>query len=221
MLAELYDKAVVLFNYRKIGGAFSEKGEMNKALIFLGLSILANVVIQVVTEIEAGYFGIFSYETLAEVVPVEELIISWDPVIPFTLSRLAILVPFMFLSAYVFEWIAFKLLRITGGKGTFVRQFYYASIISFAVTLSSLILLLSPIPCAGLTFVLAYIVLSMYFSIYVTSKSYQVIHEVGLKHALAIVLLLIIPRVVAILAINEIFGAFNLPLAPFEVGNYV
>lgn len=221
MLNELYNQATGLFDFKKIDNAFLGKGDIKKGLIFFAISTIISTLIQLALSIEIAHFQIFTYDTISKDIPIEEISVSWEPMVVFSISRLVVLVPFMFAFSYIFEFIAFKLLKITGGKGDFSTQFYYASIIAFSITLSSLFLFLSPIPCLGFTFVIFFLLLNIYFNIYVTSKAYSQVHGVDLKHAIAIVLILLIPRIIAVLAVNEVFGLFGLPESPIQVDNYV
>ena len=219
MLNELWDKSTKLFNPREVTKTFKSeipKASLNKALLVLAIAISLSVVISIINVVESGYFRMFRYDVLAEVADIEEMSIDWGPFIPYTISRIFILIPAMFILTYVFERISYELLKRTGGKGTFEQQLYLVSLISFSLMVASMLLFIAPVPCLGAPLVLLFVLSGLYFAIFVTGKAYQLVHEIGMMHAIGVIIVVGIPKIISILLVNDIFGVLGLPDLPFE-----
>lgn len=220
MLNKLWDSSTKLFSINKIEKTFESelpRAKIKMAWMILGTAVILSVIISIINMIETAHFSIFSYETLSEVADIEEIKVDWSPLWPYVISRIMILVPATLIITYVFELINYNVLKRTGGKGKFAEQFYLFSLISFAMMISSGLLFIAPVPCLGMPVVLLFILLSLYFGIYVTSKAYQIVHRINLFHALAVIIIFGIPKIITMFLINELFGVLELPELPFEL----
>ena len=224
MLDELWDSSTKLFNPRKIDETFKAeipKASIKKAWIVLGIAVILSVLISIINTVEAAHFSIFTYDTLAEVADVEDIQVDWSPFWPFVVSRTGILIPSMLAIIYAFERLNFEVLKRTGGKGEFKGQFYIISIIAFALMIASSLLFIAPVPCIGAPIVILFILLSLYFGIFVTGKAYQAVHGIGFWHAIGVVIIMNIPKMISMFLVYQLFIILGLPELPFELIKYV
>ena len=220
MLDELWDSSTRLFNPKKVEETFKAeipKASIRRAWIVLAVAVILSVVISIINMVEAAHFSIFTYETLAEVADLDGIQIDWSPFWLFVVSRIVILIPSMLAIMYVSERLNYEVLKRTGGKGVFKEQFYLVSLIAFALMISSSLLFIAPVPCIGAPVIILFGLISLYFGIFVTGKAYQAVHGIGLWHAIIVVIVMNIPRMISMFLVYEIFVILGLPDLPFEL----
>lgn len=179
--------------------------------VFLLAAMLSAIISVAITAVSM-YFSAFEYNTLAAAAGYEEAVIDWSGLLPWALFQFIFLVPAGLVFSIIYEGLAFKVMRITGGRGRFGQQYYLASIVTFATVMASAIGLLSVVPCMQLIASLGIVVLTLYFIFYVGVKAYEVVHEVDFLHAFVLVLLLAIPRyIILAVAVNMVAPVFGLP----------
>lgn len=157
------------------------------------------------------YMAAFEYKVLAEVSDIGKTEIWWGDLAPVALFQFLFMVPFSLVFSLVYEGIIYKIMRLTGGKGGFTKQYYLSSLVAFSLAMSLALGFLLPVPCFWLLAVLGILLLTLYFTFYVNVKAYQLVHGVSYLHALVIVLLLVIPKLLAIMFVaNKIAILFGL-----------
>lgn len=157
--------------------------------IFVCSSILA-AIIGFVVNLESVYFAKFTLDVLQEIgiENASNFAIPWQNMLIIFLSS----IPLSFFGSLIYEFIAYKIAKTIGGKSTFEKHYYIISILSVSAALSTLVLLISPVPGIGFVGVIIYFVLGLYFSVYVRTLIYSKLHGIGKIHAFLIVLILTI-----------------------------
>ncbi len=192
------------------------KQEKPRADLRLGIYVFlaAALVSAVLTTAVAAwsiYMAAFEYKVLAEVSDIDNVEVHWEDLAPVAMFQISFMVPFSLVFSLVYEGIVYKIMRLTGGKGEFTKQYYLSSLVAFSLAMSLVLGFLLPIPCFWLLAVLGILLLTLYFTFYVNAKVYQLVHGISYSHALVIVLLLAIPKLLAIMfAANEAAVFFGL-----------
>lgn len=136
----------------------------------------------------------------------------------FALFQLLFNVPFFVLFTFVYEGLAYGIFRASGGEGRFEGQLYLSSLVVLAMALTSGLGLLMPLPCIDILAFLALTVLTLYLTLFVQVKAYQVVHGISFLHGLTVVALLLVPRYLALFALTNAASAlFGLP-QPLDLG---
>lgn len=215
MFMGIWESVKSLFNLGKVGTTLDK--EMAKAdfrlgvYIFLSAAILSAIISVAITG-ASMYFAAFEYNTLAEAAGYQEAVVDWSGLVPWALYQFVFLVPAGMAFSLIYEGFSYKVMRLTGGRGTFEKQYYLASLVTFGTVMASALGLFSVVPCMQLIAFLGVVVLSLYFILYVGVKAYEVVHEVNFMHAFIVVLLLGIFRLVILAAaVNATAPIFGLP----------
>ena len=179
--------------------------------IFVFAALIATF-ISVLTLLESMYLTNFTTDTLAQVtgtiIPKITIAEFW----PVAMLQIIINLPLALAVSFFCECVAYSIAKATGGTGTFARQFHLAAIISLSLTMVGLLVLLMPVPCIQILAWVAMIIGMIYLWVYVTGKSYSLVHGISFPHALVIAIVIVIIRsIVTILMMNFIAGLMNLP----------
>ena len=213
----LWQSATNLFHYRKIEKTMEDElpnADLRLAVMVIVAAGILSSMISILINLESIHLINFTYEVASEITAEPAPQISFDQLVPFALFQLLFNVPFIVLFTLVYEGIMFKILKALKGKATFMQQFYLSSIVMFAVALSSGVGLLLPLPCLQLLGIVAMIVLTVYFSLYVSARAYQVAHRIPFVHSFIVVALLLLPRFILMsVVVNAAAVFFGLPEA--------
>jgi hypothetical protein len=106
------------------------------------------------------------------------------------------------------EAAAFWMLRLIGGRGGFRTQFHLAAVIGLAGSFMGALGFFAPLPCLQILSAIAILVLTIYLAIYTRGVSYSIVHGVDVLHAVGIVLLLIVPRIVIMIIMADALAAY-------------
>ncbi|MBI5227286.1 hypothetical protein HY988_01745 [Candidatus Micrarchaeota archaeon] len=212
----IFDSALVFFNFGKIKdntNKIKQNTDLKKAIMIFLLAAITVSLISIAVTIISTYFTAYSYKNLAEKTGIVEPIIDWSSLGPFIVFTIAFVIPAAFVGGIIYELLVYGLVKLTGGKGTLPEHLYVSSAVAFAISISSALLLLTPIPCVNLFVVLAYLfVIPAYFLFVVKPKSYQEVHRISYLHALGIIILVSIVWLLVMLAVlPTIMNFFNLP----------
>jgi hypothetical protein len=219
---EVWESAKLLFNYKKVEGVFKKElpnADFRTGLTILIVSALLAAGIALGSTLETAYFGAYTYNIVSEIIDVGHAEILLENYIPIALFLLLFMAPFIVIFGIAYEWIAYQIFRIIGGKGTFKQQFYLSSFVSLPIAASTLISFLVPLPFLTLIAMLAMILVSLYFLLYVNPKAYQLVHNIRFVHAFLVVAALFIPRfLVFTFMLSEAGSFFGLPeTLPYEI----
>lgn len=214
-IRKIWENAKKLFYYSKIEDTVEEeitKADIKIGLVVFFISAAFVSVISLVASIESFYLIEHSYESLKENNIEEIEVLSMDNVISLSLFYFLFCVPFFMLLSLVYEGLVYGAMKITGGKGTFAQQYYLSSIVALALATSTILILLVPLPCLNAMALFALLILSLYFTLFVNIKVYEIVHDITFLHSFVIVVILLIPRLlVTMLVINAVSMFFELP----------
>lgn len=127
---------------------------------------------------------------------------------PMDLAKLVVFylvlqVPIPLTTVYLQEIAAFRLMRLTGGKGTFAQQFYLSSIITLSLSFLAVFYLFIPLPALPCVVIPAIFLVGAYLAFYVNCKAYALVHGTGYLHALAIYLPLSVLRMIMLYYVGD------------------
>jgi len=112
--------------------------------------------------------------------------------------QILIAFPFGVIFQLGYERAIYQIFKIIGGKATFAQHYYVSAIMAMSFAILSFLGLVAPLPCIGITAVVAIIILSAYFILYVNAKAYEIAHKIPFIHALVVILIFLIPRLLIV-----------------------
>lgn len=202
-----------LFNYKNIDATLKELlpgAGLRSAILLFVLGLLLSAFLGLAVSIEVEYFKAFTYDTLADAGMVTEQAFNMAGVWSLAAFLLLFGVPFGMLLGVLQEGAAYYLIRLSGGKGSFVQQYYLTAVIGMSLAASNAVLFLVPVPCAGFLAAVLWIALALYFAFYVRCKAYELVHDISLLHAFVIVLFVSIVMTLAGSWVNDaVMGIFS------------
>ncbi|MDD5340514.1 MAG: hypothetical protein PHV13_04680 [Candidatus ainarchaeum sp.] len=219
LLNAAWGAAKSLFDYRKVDETLKQRlpgADLRSAVVIFVAAMLLGAVLSLIIYIESLYFAAFSYKTLAELAGS-----TVEPQPDFsTLGQFALFLALssaiVFLACLFQDGIAYYALRLTGGKGTFTRQYYLSSLVALSMAISSAIMIFGVVPCAGALAFFAYVAMTLYLMFWVRCRAYAMVHGLSGLHVFVIVFLSCIPTVALLLAANgAAAGALHLPQAAY------
>ncbi len=219
MLETSWNAAKSLFDYRKADETFSRMlpdADLRAAVSIFVVATLLGAVLSLAIYAESLYFAAYTYKTLAELAGS-----SVEPEPDFsTLGTFALFLLFSTVTVLLVclfqDGIVYYALRLTGGKGTFTRQYYLSSLVALSMAISSAIMIFGVVPCAGALAFFAYVAMTLYFMFWVRCRAYAMVHDLSYLHVLVIVFLSCIPALAILIAANgAAAGALHLPQAVY------
>lgn len=211
----IWDSAKNLFHPKRVEAAL--KQEMKNAEVRLGVLVflaaaLLTAILTVAIMAESLYAAAYEYNIVSDMIGAAEVDVDWGALVPFTLFQFLFIMPFGLAFSLVYEGIVYKLMRVSGGKGTFSQQYYLSSLVALSLAMSIALGLLGPVPCLRLFVALAIIVLALYFTFFVNVKAYRIVHDISFLHAFVIVVLLAVPRILVVMyVVDAAAGLFSMP----------
>jgi len=218
-----WDSAKELFHYDRIDSTFEsllpQASLRAGAIVFFAAAIIA-VILAFLSSIGMTYFEAFRYETIAELHGADiEPEIDFSGLVPYSLYLLLFIVPFSMVFTLVYEWVAWRLLKLTGGKGEFKKQYQLASILTLSMSMVMALELLAPVPFLSYLAFFAFWLLFMYFGFFVRCRAYALVHDISFLHAFVIfVVVSAVAIPIAFFAIQNAVGLFNVPLPAQSAG---
>jgi hypothetical protein len=181
----ILDNSKNLFNYSKVEKSL--KGELENADFRLALYVflaagLISAVLAVAGAATALYMGAYTYDTLSEITDIGQIEIQWEVLLPIALYQV-LLVPLGIVLSLGYEGAAYKIFRLTGGRGTFEKQFYISSLVMLSIAFASALNILISVPFFQILAVLVLLGLAIYFVFYVSVKAYEIVHDISGLHA--------------------------------------
>ena len=206
-----YQNAKNLFYFSRIEKTMKEemkKADIKSALIIIIVSGLLTLLISLGILIEQFYFVNYASDVASEVLSEYFALISWEEIIPYGMFELVFKFPFMVLFFFIYEGIVYYIMKLTGGKGTLEQQLHLSALVALSMAMMSCIGFLLPLPCMNVMAVIALIILTPYFLLYVNVKVYEIVHGVSFLHSLTVVILLLIPRYWIMFVVTGTFASF-------------
>lgn len=220
-LKGVWESSKALFNYKKVEDTFNAelpKADLRLAIIILALAALLSSGLSALSTVEAALFGTYEYNTVSEVTEITPVEFEIGPLIPFIMFQFLFLAPFSLAYGIAFEGASFGILKLLRGKANFGEHLYLSSIGALSLAMASALILLAPLPCFQFFGALGLIVLTVYFVTYVSAKAYEAAHKLPLLPVIAVVMLMLVPRLVLMQFILKIAaGFFGIPES-YDIG---
>jgi hypothetical protein len=214
-LGKVWNSAKLLFDYKKINKTFEEALPNADFRIGLVAFILAGFIgsaVAAISKFEEVHFGIYTYNTFSEVAEIGTVALDTEPIIKFAMLQLLIAFPFGVIFHLGYERVIYQIFKMVGGKATFAQHYYVSAIMAMAFAMVSFLGLLAPLPCLGVTAVVAIIILTLYFILYVNARAYEIAHKIPFAYALIAILVFLIPRLLIITFVMTFAGnALGIP----------
>ncbi|VVC04109.1 Uncharacterised protein [Candidatus Bilamarchaeum dharawalense] len=219
-LVTSWNSAKELFNPKTIDKTLTEivgLANLRLAVTIFIIAAFLSTLLSILALIESAQLVNFTSETITEALGVEGQKVGFAETAPLALFQLITGLPLALIVNMVGEWIGYRLAKISGGKGTFEKQFYLASVITLSLAMVNVLALLTPIPCVQVIAWMGIVIGMIYLGAYVMCKAYSMVHEISFVHSLAIVLMVSIMRAAVIIFVMNLISAWlNLP-AYFEL----
>ncbi|MFH1785260.1 MAG: hypothetical protein ABH842_02440 [Candidatus Micrarchaeota archaeon] len=218
-----WESAKALFTPKKIDSTLKESiklADMNLAIkIFILASIIATF-LTLLGLVEIIYLLNFTSETMTDVFGVEQQMMTLEDIIPLAIFHIITGIPLALFMNIGGEFLAYKIAKISGGKGTLAQHLYLISVITLALAMLNVIALALPIPCIQIIAWIINIVGMIYLWGYVASKAYSEAHNITFVHSLTIIIIVSIIRfAIMITVINWLTGALNLTeILDYQIG---
>ncbi len=180
------------------------------SLILLSGAMLA--VIAFATTFISMQLANFATDMFSQVTGIPTQSLTPANLVPIAIYQLIMYLPLNILITVAYEALAFGLIRISGGSGTFTQQLYMTSVSGLAMSMITLLSLAAPLPCLGILAGIALIIATLYVLFYVNPKIYVMVHRIGFGHALLITIVLTVPKLLVLaFASNYLAIAMGFP----------
>jgi hypothetical protein len=214
-LERVWKSSKSLFHHKKVEETFNAElpnANLRGAIIIIAVATLLSSGISAISTVEAAFFGAYEYNVVSEVADIGHAEFEIEPLIPFILFQLFFLAPFSLIYVIGFEGVTFKILKLIGGKADFSGHLYLSAIGTLALAMASILILLAPLPYIQFFAAVGLILFTVYFVTYVTAKAYEAAHKLPLLHVIAVVVLMLVPRLVLMQIILKMAaGFFGIP----------
>jgi hypothetical protein len=204
-----------LFKHDKVEDTFRDElpnADIRAGAMIVVASGLLMAMLAILILLERMHLLDFAFDVAAEPGMEVPLLIGKEQVLPFALFQLLFNAPVFILLTLVYEGLTFGIFRASGGEGSFGGHFYLSSLALLAMAISAGLGLLSPLPCFDILAGLALMILTVYLTLFVQVKAYQVAHGISFFHSLVVVALLAVPRFLVMTFItNAVSPLFGLP----------
>ncbi len=177
--------------------------DLRLAIVIIVISGVLTAFLALVTTYESMQLANFAADALTQVTGIGQESLSWANLVPIAVFQLLLYVPINLAVTLAYEGLAFGILKVTGGKGTFPQHLYMASVVGLSMAFASALSLFAPLPCLQIVAGIALVIVTLYLLLYVEPKAYMLVHEVSFWHALAVTIILTIPKLVALAFITN------------------
>jgi len=197
-LAKSWEGAKRLFDYKNTEGTL--KGlvpeadrRLTYALFIAGGAVM--FIFCLLTTLESVYVTNLASDAVNQASGMVQPKIG-DSVIPLiAVSQFLLFVPIGLLYNLAFESLGYRIAKALGGRGSFDAQIYLSSVIWLSASISFVSILLLPLYCFGILALASFLLVSgAYLLIYMNARSYSLVHGLPFMRALAVVLLISIPK---------------------------
>src|SRR5512143_924293 len=177
--------------------------DLRLAIALILISGLVITFLAFVTTYESMELANFAADALTQVTGIGQESLTWANLAPIAVFQLLLYVPINLVVTLVYDALAFGILKATGGKGAFPQHMYLASVVGLSMAFASALSLFAPLPCLQIVAGAALAVVTLYLLLYAEPKAYMIVHDVTFWHALAVTILLTIPKLVALAFITN------------------
>ena len=190
----------------------------------LGLVLLSGVLLFLIalsTTLVSLQLANFASDALTQVTGVAQQGLTLANLAPVAAFQFVLYVPLNLAITLIYEGLAFGIIRLTGGKGTFAQQLYLSSVAGLSMSFASVLSLFAPLPCIQVVAGIALVLLTLYILLFVIPKAYTLVHGIGFNHAFAITIILTILKLVALALITNVLAvAMGFPAPISYPGGY-
>ena len=181
-------KMFVPKNIETIVAEVQDKGNIKRAITLSAIAAIMTAAVGFLVNVESIYFAQFTLNALHEI----GVSNAADFAIPYQKIFLLFLasIPISIIGGYIYDYAAYRLAKLIGGKSTFEKQYYISSILGISAFFASLILIISPVPGIGFVGAVVYLIANIYISIYARTIAYSKLHQISKIHAFLIVIIL-------------------------------
>ncbi len=197
-LGKVWNTAKLLFDRKKISKTFEDAIPDSNLRIGIAAVIIAGFIgsaVSSISKLEEIHFGVYTYNTFSEVAEIGTVALDSEPILKFAMLQMLIAFPFGVIFHLGYERLMYQVFKMIGGTATFAQHYYVSAIVAMAFAMVSFLGLLTPLPCLGITAVIAIIILALYLGLYVNAKAYETVHKIPFIHALFAILILAGPRI--------------------------
>ena len=205
--ARSWESAKNLFHHDRIAstldGALKHADARHTAYIFV-LAASITFIMSVIATLESLEMAKYTVDMIAEASEIAAPAIDFSNLEAIFVFQYMTYIPVTLIFIAIHELLVYWIAKFTGGKGKFGQQFYLSSLVSLAVAFLSALYLITPLnPCLGIVTMAGVFIGSVYLVLYVNCKAYARVHDISYTHALAINIVLLAPRMVAMYFISE------------------
>ncbi len=177
--------------------------DLRLAISVIIISGILTAFLALVTTYESMQLANFAADALTQVTGIGQESLTWSNLLPIALFQFLLYVPINLVVTLAYEGLAFGILKVTGGKGTFPQHLYMASVVGLSMAFASVLSLFAPLPCLQIVAGIALIIVTLYLLLYVEPKAYMMVHDVSFWHAVAVTVILTIPKLIALAFITN------------------
>ncbi len=207
--------------YKSLDEVLSPLVPLADLRLAVGLILLSGALmtlIALVTTFLSMQLANFASDTLTQVTGIPQESLTLANLVPIAAYQLILYFPINLAVTVAYEALAFGIIKLSGGEGTFTQQLYMASVTGLAMSFATLLSLAAPLPCLQIVAGLALVAITFYVLFYVNPKVYVIVHRIGFGHALLVTVVLTIPKLIVLaFASNYLALAMGFP-APVIFG---
>ena len=202
--------AANLFDPKKVEEIFKENmknASTKTGLILFFMSGIITLIFGLLSSLEVSYILNY-YQEIASQAIEGAAALSIESAVFLAIVDLFIWIPFFVIFIFIYEKIIYHVFKAIGGKGSFEQQYYASSLVSLALGFTTTLSLVVPIPCFNLIALVAMLALTVYFSLFVNVKAYEIVHGIPFLHCFIVSLLFIIPKTIVLTLAPEMIISF-------------
>ncbi|MFH1394488.1 MAG: hypothetical protein ABII71_06085 [Candidatus Micrarchaeota archaeon] len=181
---EAWDIMKRTLDYGKAAAVFREqaaKASFRDAAIVYIIAAVYSAFLAVVMNVMSLFVVRSVYYFMGIDVP--EIELDTPLLAPYALYFFGLIMPLGLVITALMQAVTFKALRLTGGKGNFVKQLYLYSFLALALSVGSTLMLSQFFSCLGLIPLLGYLFFSFYVQFYLQSVMLRDLHSISTLHA--------------------------------------
>lgn len=199
-------------DYRKAEAVFKEQAEkaaFGKAALIYVLAGIYTALISVIMNVMTLYIVQAVYVVTAHV-ELPEVELTGELLMPYLIYYFGLVLPMGLVVTVLSQAVVFKVLQLTGGKGTFMKQLYLYSFLTLGLAAGSTIMLAMLFPCLGYPALIGYFIFALYVQIYLQSMMLRDLHQISMTHAMVPVVIVTILTIVTYTTTNEFLAGMGI-----------
>jgi|GEM_PF-3311346 len=218
---QAWDFTKKTLDYRKVEAVTKEiapKGNFKDAAVVLVFAAIYSAVISILMNVMALYTARAFYVLLGVNIP--EIELNAELLAPYAIYFFGLIMPLGLVVILISQFIQFRFLKLTKGKGSFDRQLFMYSLLTLAISIMSTVMLTMFFPCLNYITVIFFLGFLIYTQFYLQTKMVSVLHQISGLHAFVAVLIGTIISIAIVFVASEIAAAIGILIpVPEEVLN--